>query len=264
MKVRSSDIEINYEVRGHGPDVLLLHPFPAHHGVWSAAGVQLESRYRLVMPDLRGHGESGVGEGPATMDKHAADIARVMDELGIRKSVLAGESIGGYILFEFWRRYRDRVSALILCNTKAGADNEEARANRLRSAEDVERRGVEPFIESMIPKLLGQTTRTNRLDLVETARGMMMKMTAAGVAAVQRGMAARPDSTPTLATIDVPTLLITGDEDELTGVAEAELIHRNIRGSALKVIAKAGHYAVLEQHEVAARIVREFLDSLSR
>src|SRR5512143_3204977 len=254
MRVRSSDTEIFYQMRGRGPEVVLLHPFRANHGVWAPAGALLESRYRLVLPDLRGHGESGVGEGPATMDQHAADMVRVIDDLGIRKAVFAGESIGGYILFEFWRRYRERVAALILCNTKAGADHEEARANRLRSAEEAEKRGVEPFIESMIPKLLGESTRTNRPELVETARAMMMKMTAGGVAAVQRGMAARPDSGPTLATMDVPTLLITGDEDVLTGAAEAEFMQRNIRGSTMKVIAKAGHYAVFEQHEETARL----------
>ncbi len=224
----------------------------------------LEARYRLVLPDLRGHGDSGVGDGAATMEKHAADIVRVIDELGIRKAVFAGESIGGYILFEFWRSFRDRVSALILCNTKAGADNEEARANRMRSAEEVEKNGVEPFVQTMLPKLLAQTTRTNRPDLLERARTMMMKMTPAGIAAVQRGMAARPDSVPTLATIDVPTLLITGDEDTATGPVEAELMHRHLRGSEMKVVAKAGHYAVFEQHEEAARLVRTFLERITR
>jgi pimeloyl-ACP methyl ester carboxylesterase len=156
---------------------------------------------------------------------------------------------------------RERVSALILCNTKAGADTEEARANRLRSAEDVEEHGVEPFIESMIPKLLGESTRSNRPDLVDAVRRMMMKMSPAGIAAVQRGMAARPDSTSTLATIIVPVLIVTGDEDVLTGIPEAELMQRHIPGSALKVIARAGHYAVFEQHEEAGRLVRQFLDS---
>ncbi len=262
MRVRSSDIEISYEVVGRGPDVVLLHPFPANRGVWMPAAELLASRYRLVVPDLRGHGESGVGEGPATMQKHAADLARVIEAAGVRRAVFAGESIGGYILFEFWRRMRERVSALVLCNTKAGADSEEARANRLRSAEDVENRGVEPFIDTMIPKLLAETTRATRPDLVERARAMMMKITPAGVAAVQRGMAVRPDSNPTLATIDVPTLLITGDEDTLTGIAEAEAMQRGIAGSAMKVIPRAGHYAMFEKHEEAARIVRQFLDGV--
>lgn len=264
MRVRSADTEIFYEVMGQGPDVVLLHPFPAHHGVWKAVGTRLESRYRLILPDLRGHGESGAGEGPATMDKHAADVARVMDDLGIRKAIFAGESIGGYILFEVWRRMRERVSGLILCNTKAGADNDEARANRLRSAEDVEKHGVAGFVESMIPKLLGESTRRNRPDLVDAARAMMMKMTPAGVAAVQRGMAMRPDSVATLATIDVRTLIVTGDEDALTGVAEAELMQRHIAASRMTVMARAGHYAVFEQPEGAAKLIRQFLDGLER
>ncbi len=244
--------------------MVLLHPFPANRRIWKPAAELLATRYRLIAPDLRGHGESGVGEGPATMEKHAADVARVLDDAGIGKAVFAGESIGGYILFEFWRRMRERVSALVLCNTKAGADNEEARANRLRSAEDAEKRGVEPFVDSMIPKLLGETTRTRRPDLIDRARAMMMKMTPAGVAAVQRGMAARPDSMAMLATIDVPTLLITGDEDTLTGIGEAEMMHRGITHSTMKVIPRAGHYAMFEQHEEAARVLRQFLDSIQK
>lgn len=262
MRVRSSDIEIVYDVTGAGPDVVLLHPFPANRGIWTPAAELLATRYRLILPDLRGHGESGVGEGAATMEKHAADVARVIDDAGIGKAVFAGESIGGYILFEFWRRLRERVAALIFCNTKAGADNGDARANRLRSAEEVEKRGVEPFIDTMIPKLLGETTRATRPDLVARARSMMMKMTPAGVAAVQRGMAERPDSVATLATIDVPTLLITGDEDALTGVAEAELMRRHVAHSTLKVVPRAGHYAMFEQHQEAERLVRQFLEGL--
>ncbi len=263
MRVRSGDAEIAYEVMGKGPDVVLLHPFPANHNIWGPAAELLATRYRLILPDLRAHGASGVGEGPATMEKHAADVVRVCEDAGVRKAVFAGESIGGYILFEFWRRYRERVSGLALCNTKAGADTAEARTNRLRAADDVEQRGVEPFVDSMIPKLLGETTRTSRPDLVQRARSMMLKSTPPGIAAAQRGMAERPDSTPTLATIDVPTLIITGDEDAMTGVAEAEVLHRGIAGSALKVIPRAGHYAVFERHEDAARLLRRFLDAMS-
>lgn len=261
MRVRSFDTEISYHVNGQGPDVVLLHPFPANGRVWAGVAERLAPRYRLIVPDLRGHGESGVGDGPASMEKHAADLERVIDQAGVRKAIFAGESIGGYILFEFWRRNRERVSGLVLCNTKAGADTEEARANRLRSADEVEKHGVEAFIESMIPKLLGETTRTGRPGLVDAARAMMRKMTPEGVAAVQRGMAVRPDSVSTLGTIDVPTLIITGAEDVLTGTGEAELMQRHIGGSSMKVIPRAGHYAVFEQAEEAAGLMRQFLDA---
>jgi pimeloyl-ACP methyl ester carboxylesterase len=224
----------------------------------------LASRYRLIMPDLRGHGESSLGNGPATMPKHAADIARVMDDADVAHAPLIGVSIGGYAIFEFWRRFRDRVTALVLCNTKAQADAPEARASRLQVAYDVLQRGTEPFFESMVQRLLGESTRRSRPDLAEGALRMMRKMSAENVAGVQRGMADRPDSIPTLKTITVPTLIITGDEDVLTGVPEAELMKQNISGSQMNVIAKAGHYSPWEQPEEVGRLLRQFLDSVHR
>jgi pimeloyl-ACP methyl ester carboxylesterase len=261
-QVKSGDAEIAYWVLGEGPAVVLLHPFPAHHEFWLPVAGTLVPRYRVILPDLRGHGESGAGEGPATMAKHAADIARVMDDAEVGRAPLVGVSIGGYALFEFWRAYRGRVVALGLCNTKAPADNAEARAGRLQAANDVLEHGTEPFFQSMVPRLLGKTTRETRPDLVEGALRMMRKMSPEDVAQVQRGMAERADSVETLKTINVPTLLVTGDEDILTGVNEAELMRQHIAGSELCVIAKAGHYSPWEQPQEAARVLRAFLDRL--
>lgn len=262
MHLTSADAQIFYQVRGDGPPVVLLHPFPANHDFWAPAADLLQARYRLIIPDLRGHGDSSPGDGAATMEKHANDLARLCDSTGIAKAVFAGVSIGGYILFEFWRRYRDRISALILANTRAAADTEEGRANRLKSAEDVEKHGPVPFIDSMVPKLIGETTRTTRPDLVERARKMMLKMTVSGIAAGQRGMAARPDSVPTLKTVNVPALILAGAEDTLIPIADAQLMQSSIAGSRLEVLPRAGHYAVFEQHELAARLIRSFLDGL--
>ena len=262
QRIRSDDAEIFYWTLGDGPPVVLLHPFPAHHEFWLPAGAVLATRYRLILPDLRGHGESGAGEGPVTMQKCAADIARVMDDAEVGRAPVIGVSIGGYAIFEFWRRYRGRAAALGLCNTKAPADTPEARAGRLQAAADVVERGTEAFFEAMIPKLLGKSTREGRPDVVESALRMMRKMSAADIAQVQRGMAERPDSMETLKTINVPTLIITGDEDIVTGVNEAELMRKHIAGSQMRVIAKAGHYSPWEQPEEAARLLREFLDGV--
>jgi 3-oxoadipate enol-lactonase len=262
QKLKSGDAEIVYWTFGSGPPVVLLHPFPANHEFWLPVADALSTRYRLILPDLRGHGDSEIGEGPATMEKHAADLARVLDAANVGRAPLIGVSIGGYVLFEFWRKHRGRVAALGLCNTKAPADGPEARAGRLQAANDILDRGTEPFFESMIPKLFGKTTRETRPDLVDAAVGMMRKMSPEDVAQVQRGMAARPDSVETLKTINVPTLLVTGDEDILTGVSEAELMRQHVANSQLRVIPKAGHYAPWEQPEDAARILRQFLDTL--
>jgi len=262
MHLTSDDAEIFHTVMGDGPPVFLLHPFPANHKVWLPAAELLAGRYRLILPDLRGHGGSSPGTGPATMEKHAADLLRLAETSGVGKAVFAGVSVGGYVLFEFWRRHRERVSGLILCDTRADADTDEGRANRLKAADDVEKQGSVPFIDSMIPKLLGDTTRTTRPELVERARKMMLEMSAAGIAAVQRGMAARPDSISDLKTINAPTLVMVGAEDTLTPLSEAELMQRNILGSRLQVIPRAGHYAVFEQHETAGKAIRGFLDGL--
>ncbi len=263
--VSSSDAQLFYEIRGSGAPLVLLHPFPANHRFWlpAIAAAELDRDHRILLPDLRGHGQSDAGEGPATMEKHAADIARLCDEAGMGRAVFVGCSIGGYILFEFWRRHRERVQALVLCNTKSQADPAEARANRLRIAESVLECGTGEFLDAMAPRLIGATTQRNRPDLVADARALMDEMPAVGMAAVQRGMAGRPDSMATLGSIKVPTLILTGDEDILTGPSDAQVMHRPIAGSQLAILSGAGHYAPFEQPAAFGGELRRFLAGLA-
>lgn len=261
MRLASDDAELSYEVMGDGPPVLLLHPFPAHHQLCVPVADMLASRYRVILPDLRGHGDSTPGQGPATMEKHAADLLRLCEAERVGRAVFAGVSIGGYILFEFWRRYRERVAAFVFCNTKAAPDTDQARADRLKSADDVEQHGPVGFLDGMAAKLVGAATRTNRPDILAAARKVMAKSTVAGIAAVQSGMAARPDSLPTLSTITVPTLVVAGEED-ITPLADLQAIQQGIRGSQITVIPKAGHYAIFERPGEVGRAIRKFLDAL--
>jgi 3-oxoadipate enol-lactonase len=261
--IKSDDARIVYHVIGEGPPVVLLHPFPANHEFWLPVAESLSSRFRMVLPDLRGHGDSDVGEGPATMEKHAGDIARVIDDADVGRAVFVGVSIGGYALFRFWQKFRGRVAALVLCNTKAPADSPEARAARLQAANEVLEHGTDLFFQSMIPRLLGESTRETRPDLVEGTLRMMRKMSPEDVAQVQRGMAERPDSVNLLKTINVPTLIVTGDEDILTGINEAQLMQQHISGSQLRVVPKAGHYSPWERPEEVAKILREFLSRVA-
>lgn len=263
MNLRSDGTDLFYSVRGSGPPVVLLHPFPANHCFWEECAPYLENRYQLVLPDLRGHGDSQPGEGPATMEKHAHDLALLCDELEIGRAVFAGVSIGGYVLFEFWRQFRERVAALVLANTRAGADSDEGRASREKSILQVQQRGPAPFIESMLGRALGETTLRARMDRVEAARVMMSRMTVMGITAVLQGLSARPDSTSTLNTIGVPSLLLAGEEDTIVAISEAEFMHRQIRNSRVQIVPKAGHYAAFEQPEYMGRLLREWLDSVS-
>lgn len=258
--MHSDDAEIVYEIWGTGPPIVLLHPFPGNREFWKPVAPALESRYRLIVPDLRGHGDSEPGNGPATMEKHALDLERILDATGVGRSSFVGVSIGGYILFEFWRRFSDRVTALVLCDTKPQSDTVQARSNRLKVSAEVLEKGTGQFIESMIPKLLGHTTISSRPDLVDGARRIMQKMSAKGISAVQQGMAERPDSVADLKTINVPTLIAIGEEDILSTPADGELMRQHIPGSKLNLIPKAGHWSPWEQSTAVGTLLRQFLE----
>jgi 3-oxoadipate enol-lactonase len=262
MHVRSDDSDIYFDVIGTGPDVILLHPFPSNRQFWKPIVPYFDSHYRLIMPDLRGLGDSQSGDGIATMQRQATDILRLCDELKISKAVFVGCSIGGYILFEAWRQYRERFRALVLCDTKAEADDDLARDKRLRSAEDVLLRGPDIFITATLPNLIGASTQRNRPDIFAAARATTSGSTAQGIAAVQRGMAAREDSTRILAEIDVPTLVLVGEEDTATPIPAVQSMAQKIRKSEFHVIPNAGHYAPFEQPVDFARLLRQFLDGL--
>ena len=259
--IRRDGVELFYQVSGNGPEVVLLHPFPLNHHFWDAIVPQLTTRYRVLTSDLRAHGASDAGYGPVTMQKLADDLEHLLREERIVKAFFVGVSIGGYALFEFWRRNRERVAALVLANTRAGAETAEGRANRLRIADEVVRDGTAGFIEDLLTKLLGATTRTNRPDIVDAARRMMQQMSPQDIAGVQRGMADRPDSIPTLTTINVPALVIAGEEDSVP-ISEGELMRDRISGSRLVMIDRVGHYAAMEKPGEFGSLLREFLDKM--
>jgi pimeloyl-ACP methyl ester carboxylesterase len=262
MQLSSNGIQLYYDASGTGFPVVLLHPFPAHHGFWNDVAPTLGARYRLLRPDLRGHGRSETAEGAATMGKHANDLLQLLDAEKIPKAVFVGVSIGGYILFEFWRRHRERIASLVLSNTRAEADTEQGRANRLKSIEDTRVQGTAPFLDAQIQNLIGESTRRNRPDIVARARAMMQMMTVEGLSAVQQGMAERPDSVPILRGIHVPTLVIAGEEDTLTPLYNAQLMQQQIPAAKLAVIPRAGHYAAMENPDEFAQPLRQFLEGL--
>jgi pimeloyl-ACP methyl ester carboxylesterase len=261
--IRTSDAQLFYEVSGDGPSLVLLHPFPLNHNFWAAVAEQLASRYRLIIPDLRAHGASELGNGPATMRKLADDLARICREEKAGGAAFVGVSVGGYLLFEFWRRYRDQVAALVLANTRAGPETPESKAVRLQGADRVLREGTAGFIQEMLSKLLSPATRTNCPDIVDAARKMMQAMSPEDVAGVQRGMAERPDSVATLGSISVPTLIIAGADDTVP-FGEFELMRQGVSGSELRVIPGAGHYAALEKPEEFGGLLRKFLEKMPR
>lgn len=262
MKKRIGEIELGWEEAGQGLPLVLLHAFPLNRRMWQAQQQALAVRYRVITPDLRGHGESAVGEEDSTMERLAEDVARLLDALGLERVVLGGLSMGGYVAFAFLRRYAARLAGLILADTRAGADTEEGRRGRFETAAVAEKEGSAAIAERLLPKLLAPATHEKKPEVVRAVREMILATSPAGIARALRGMAARPDSSPLLPTINVPTLVLVGEEDMLTPPAEAEAMARSIPGAKLVKIPAAGHLSNLEQPAAFTAAVEEFLARL--
>ena len=263
MIARCDGAELHVEVRGAGDALLLVHGFPHDASLWRAQLDGLADVARVIAPDLRGLGRSAGGEdAPATVDRYADDLACVLDALGVERAVVGGLSMGGYVALAFWRRHRGRVRALVLADTRAGADSDDARAKRREMIALAEERGADAVAERMIEGMVGKGTRARRPEVVAEVRAMLARQPVPGIVDALRAMMARPDSTSDLATIDVPTLVVVGDEDALTPPAEARRLHEGIRGSRLEIVAGAGHVSNLERPAAVNHLLRDFLASL--
>lgn len=261
MRKNVRGIEVVYDERGQSSPVVLLHGFPFNRSMWREQIDALSVRYRVIAPDLRGHGETAVAAS-ATMEEMADDVAALMDALDIERAVIGGLSMGGYVTLAFARKYPQRVRALILADTRPQADTEEARTNREKMAERAVSDGMEAIAEMQLPKLLAPKTISEEPEMVARVREMIVTTKGEGAAAALRGMAERRDQSDLLSQIKVPTLIIVGSEDELTPPTDAEKMQRAIQGSRLVRIDGAGHVSNIERANEFNRALVEFLDTL--
>ncbi|HJZ68542.1 MAG TPA: alpha/beta fold hydrolase [Blastocatellia bacterium] len=262
MKTQVNGIDVDYRDQDVGLPVLFIHAFPLNQTMWDEQVAALRTHSRAITLDLRGFGKTDAPPGSYTMDQMAADVRGLMTVLEIDRAVLVGLSMGGYVSLALYRNYPDVVGALVLADTRAGADTHAARERRLKSAEKAERDGARAIADDMIQLLVGRTTLERRPAVVERVRKMIEANSPKGIAGAQRGMAERRDSTYILAGIDFPTLIIVGDEDTLTPVAEAEGLRSGIRGARLEVIDGAGHLSNLERPDKFNSVLIDFVNSL--
>jgi pimeloyl-ACP methyl ester carboxylesterase len=260
---RIGEAAIHYREAGGGNDaVVLIHAFPLSSSMWEPQLKALAGRFRVIAPDTRGLGRSRPAPEATTMELVAQDVTALLRSLGIRRAAVCGCSMGGYVAFALLRQYPGLVSALALCDTRAGADTSEGRAGRetfARNALD-EAKGLAWVSEDFVPKLLRPAPDPR---VAERVREIVLEGTPEGVAAAQRGMALRKDSMPLLSRIEVPTLVAVGEEDQLTPQAEARTLQAGIRGARLAVIPGAGHLPNLEAPEAFNRILSGFLAGAS-
>jgi pimeloyl-ACP methyl ester carboxylesterase len=251
---------LHYRDTGNGKDVvLLLHAFPLHSGMWSRQIAALGKRHRVIAPDYRGLGKSGVPTEATTMELIVQDVRALLQHVRVERAMVLGMSMGGYVAFELYRQAPALFRGIALCDTKAGADDEEGRANREKFAKTALEKGLGWVADEMVPKLLRPSPDP---AVVKEVRGLIADGTPAGVAAAQRGMARRPDSTETLGRVACPALVVTGEEDVLFPAAEAEKIAKGIRGAKLVRVPGAGHLPALENPAAFDAAVEGFLGGL--
>jgi pimeloyl-ACP methyl ester carboxylesterase len=233
MIVEVNGVRLAYDDRGAGTPIVFLHAFPLNRTMWAAQESTLSQRFRVITVDLRGHGESDAPLWRYTLDQYADDVNALLDHLSIQRAVMAGLSMGGYVLFAMYRRHSDRIRGLIFADTRAEAD-QPAQA----------------------------TWRFNLAQKVERVRAIILSTPISGIVGDLMAIAERPDSTPLLKTITLPTLVLVGDQDRLTTPEENRCLADGIPGARLEIIPGAGHLSNMEQPELFNQAVSAFMESI--
>lgn len=259
----SSGTKIAYHDSGSGKPILFLHSFGHNKDMWyPQLNHLLELGYRVIAPDMPGHGDSSFNRESHTVDLIGQSYIELLNELGIERTIVAGISIGGYIALRMWARRPDLISGLIMCCSKAEADTDAIKDRRRTQIENIRKNGLESFVETGAPKRVSPKTAEERPWVVDWIKMMNFTVSAEANAATLEAMALKEDDTDTLSTIDVPTLILSGSHDIFIPEESPHNLHKGIRGSVHHVIQDAGHVASLENPTEVNRRMEEFLKSL--
>lgn len=242
--------------------LVLLHAYPVDARMWNGVREPLAARTRLITPDQRGLGRSPLPETgrEPSLDDAARDVLALLDKLELDRVILGGCSMGGYVTLAVLRAAPERVGGLVLIDTKATADTEEARGRRLAVAERAESEGITGWLaDTMLPTLLSEATRSGKPEVVETARQLIESQSPEGVAWAQRAMAARPDSRDALRGADVPTLVLVGEQDPVTPPDAARDLADTAPDAKLVVLPGAGHLTPLEDPQGVTAALLDWL-----
>jgi len=249
-KIKVNGIELAYNQHGKGTPLVLLHGYPLDHHLWDEAAPLLKDTFDLIIPDLRGFGESTTVETVYTMDDFASDIAGLLDHLGIKKAAIAGHSMGGYVALAFARLYPERISGLGLVSTQVLADPPDRKEGRYKSAADVAEKGIGGVVEVMTSKF------TSNPNWQTFARKNMEAQQPAAYIGALKAMAERVDSTPLLAKINYPVVIVHGDADMLIPIERAREVKAILPKADLIEIKGAGHMPMCEAPNETAQALK--------
>jgi 3-oxoadipate enol-lactonase len=248
-----------YLEAGSGRPLILIHAFPLDADMWRPQLEGVPTGWRFLAPDLRGFGTSGVNAAAVSMDDHARDVLRLLDALELESAVIGGLSMGGYVAFALFRLAPQRVSGLVLADTRPQGDTQEGMRGRRALLELLSARGLPAVADDLLPKLLGPTTHAGRPAAVIAVRRLIEASSPTAITAAVHALMSRPDSTPDLRRISCPTLVLVGEEDAITPPADAESMHRQIAGSRFVILPRAGHLSNLEAPDEFNAKLSEFL-----
>ena len=249
-------VNLAYEEHGNGTPVILVHGFPFNRSIWYPIVPNLEQKARLILPDLRGHGQSPVPEGVYSMRLMAEDLRALMDSLQIDKAVLAGHSMGGYVCLAFAKAYPQRMAGLALLATQAASDSPERRASRQQMIDEMRRKGIKALAEAMAPAVTCQP------ELVDSLRKMIMLMNPKGATSSLKGMAERPNAQEWLSAITVPSVVIAGTEDKLIPLEKPKVMTQLLGRAWLTEVNGAGHMPMMEQPQAVSTAILQLINSL--
>jgi pimeloyl-ACP methyl ester carboxylesterase len=258
-------VHLAFTEKGDGaPAIVLIHGHPFNRSMWRPQVEFLWSRHRVIVPDLRGYGESGIAPcaNETRLEQFAADSLALMDSLGIEKFVLGGLSMGGQIALEIYRQAPKRIEALLLADTFAGLDAPERKQLRFATADRLEREGMAQYANEELTKMITPANAESQPHVAAHVMEMMLATPPSGAAAALRGRARRVDYLPLLEKISVPTLVLVGRYDFYTPVALSEQLVQGIPVATLSVIEDAGHMPNLEQPEAFNSAVSAWLNGL--
>ena len=263
MNARIGGATMGYDDVGEGTPVVFLHAFPLNRTMWEPQTSALAADWRCIAMDFRGFGESAPAE-PFTIDRYADDVAALLDEIGVRRAIVVGLSMGGYVAFSLWRRHAPRLRGLVLADTRAAADSPDTRQRRHELMTLARRAGAGAVADRQIFGLLGKSTLELRPEIERAVHAIAASASVDGIVGGLEAMLGRPDSTSTLATLTIPTLIVVGDEDVVTPAKEARAMHAAIRGSRFELLANAGHLSSVERPAAFNAVLTGFLNSVER
>jgi pimeloyl-ACP methyl ester carboxylesterase len=250
---------------GGGTPLVLLHGFPLSSAMWLEQREGLTARFRVITPDMRGFGGSPLGSGEPSIDAMADDVVELLDAKGLRRAIVGGLSMGGYVTLALCRRHPERILGAVLANTKATADSDAARTNRFRIAERLESDGnVSVLLEELLPNLVGPTTMRHRALVYGRVRGLVQSAPPQAAAWAQRAMAGRPDSLGALSGFRTPVLVLHSAEDAIIGEEDARAMAEALPNAELITIPRSGHLTAVEQPQLFNEAVAEFGAALAR